>query len=181
MQLRPLQRQVLARFVRAAEALNRNEQFATVVIGSAARQTDGAKSDLGVLLVGDKVLSVPHFHPHPLHIQTIAKGNFLRRLESGDDFVAWSLRFGIPIKGRKYWNTIKDSREAQVWPDWRRKIPQAALKLAIARSLLETEDVRSAAEDTLYSTGHTARALLLKALGRRPQWSHSETFFNCWA
>ena len=162
MQLKSLQRQVLDQFVKDVEASNSEERFAIVLIGSAVRRTDNRQSDLDLLLVSDHSLVTPRFHPEPLHVQTMRKDQLLGSLESGDDFVAWSLRFGVPIRGRNYWKSIKDSSQAKVWPKWHRKIPQAARRLAIARSLLKIEDLTSAAEETLYSVGHTARALLLK-------------------
>ena len=162
MQLKSVHSQVLDEFVNAVEASNQECQFAVVIIGSAVRRTEKSQSDLDLLLVGDRELWIPRFHPQPLHVQMIPKDKFLQRLESGDDFVAWSLRFGVPIRGGKYWKTIKDSGQARVWPEWRRKVPQAAHRLAIARSLLEAQDLQSAAEETLYSTSHAARAIRLK-------------------
>src|SRR5260370_11912249 len=121
MQLKSVHRQVLDEFVNAVEASNQECQFAVVIIGSAVRRTEKSQSDLDLLLVGDRELWIPRFHPQPLHVQMIPKDKFLQRLESGDDFVAWSLRFGVPIRGGKYWKTIKASGQARVWPEWQRK------------------------------------------------------------
>jgi predicted nucleotidyltransferase len=151
---------VAKQYAAAVAASNEKVPFAVVLIGSVVRGTDTSKSDLDLLLVGDEKLLVPK-HRAPLQVQAFTKDRFLKRLHDGDDFIAWSIRFGHPLKGAPYWERIVGSIPQAVWPNWRRKLEHAYQRLVRASSLLKTGDMSAAAEETLSTADHTARAILL--------------------
>jgi predicted nucleotidyltransferase len=136
-------------------------EVAVVLIGSAARDTATAQSDLDLLVLATPQLEVPRT-PDRLHVQSMDEQVFLERLKSGDDFAAWCVRFGVPISASKFWLELTSSPAAAVWPDWHQKIPHAARRLVLASSLVETGDVDAATEEALYAATHTGRAILLK-------------------
>jgi hypothetical protein len=70
----------------------------------------------------------------------MSEPQFMERLRIGDDFAAWCVRFGIPVRLSAVWNRIVESSEAKGWPDWRQKIEHAARRLLLADQLLKLQD-----------------------------------------
>src|SRR5437588_6334028 len=116
MELTSHDRKVVDDFVQRVQQLSGNAPFAVVLIGSTARGTQSQQSDLDLLVVTDTDVILPRHHLPPLHVQALTKGAFLDRLAKGDDFVAWSLRFGKPIRGAHYWNKVLRSQPNRNWP-----------------------------------------------------------------
>jgi predicted nucleotidyltransferase len=152
---------VARKYAAAVAASNEKIRFAVVLIGSVVRGTDTSRSDLDLLLVSDEKLSVPK-HPPPFQIQTFTRERFLKRLHEGDDFTGWSVRFGRPLRGAQYWRSIVGPDPEAFWPDWQRKLGHAHQRLIRAAAILKTGDLSAAAEETLSTADHTARAILLK-------------------
>jgi len=133
-----------------------------ILIGSAARNLRTEESDTDLLLIGAERPAIPRSFPG-FHIQSSSVAEFLRNLRNGEDFDLWCIRLGIPLYDRGQWASIVDSDEAKQWPRWESKISHGARRLFLARSLLEMGDNAAAAEELVYTLGHIARALLLKA------------------
>lgn len=148
-------------FAQQACASNRETPVAIILIGSVARSTHSSRSDLDLLVLGDEP-PIVDTHPDRFHVQALNKQEFMKRLEAGDDFAAWCVRYGVPIVTTKAWLDIVGSPEATLWPDWRAKVRHAARRLTLAAALLGTGDIIAAGEEALYAVSHTARAILLK-------------------
>jgi hypothetical protein len=97
-----------------------------------------------------------------LHVQSLTDETFRNKLRSGDDFAAWCIRFGVPLIGSTSWTAILNSPEAELWPDWRKKVTHATRRLLLATAMLGAGDLEASAEETLYAVSHTGRAVLLK-------------------
>ena len=149
-------------FVQAVCSANEGSDLSVILIGSVARSTQTSQSDLDLLVVGDKPPLVKR-HPDRLHVQTLTTKQFVDRLQSGDDFAAWCVRYGVPLLSSSGWLQIVGSSDASIWPDWHKKVRHAARRLTLAGTLLETADLEAATEEMLYAVSHTARAMLLKA------------------
>lgn len=135
---------------------------AIVLIGSVARSAETPKSDVDLLVIGEQDPVIPPV-PDNFHVHASSQAQFVRKLASGDDLAAWCVRYGITIQDPGLWKEIISAPEANTWPRWQNKILHAARRLMLATALLETADVEAAAEETLFATGHVARALLLRA------------------
>lgn len=98
-----------------------------------------------------------------LHVQSIREGTFREKLQVGDDFAGWCVRFGVPLLTSKGWLAIVNSPDAELWPDWRKKVTHAARRLMLAATMVDAGDDEAAAEETLYAASHAARAMLLKS------------------
>ena len=136
-------------------------EFGLILIGSVARRVETLRSDLDLLVISELALTVPEL-PEKLHIQSISESDFLEKLKAGDDFVAWCVRYGIPVVNSNVWTRIIESSSTNTWPDWHHKVRHAARRLLLAWSLLETGDEDAASEELLYSASHLSRAILLK-------------------
>jgi len=152
----------IEQFAASLEALQPDCPFTLVLIGSVARGTETAKSDIDVLAVGDHALRLPQT-PARFHVQTTTMDALLKKLAERDDFSAWCVRYGVPLCRAERWEALRRSDEAQVWPDWRRKVAHAFRRLTLAARLRELGDDDAAGEEMLYSLGHVARGLLLRA------------------
>jgi hypothetical protein len=81
---------------------------------------------------------------------------------AGDDFPHWALRFGVPLSGRKAWESLrKELLPKAPWPDPERKLQQAKRKWNAAETLLAMGDVPAAEEEIRFALSHLARAELL--------------------
>lgn len=149
------------RFVRELTALNPSATLSVVLVGSVARGTATSRSDLDVVVLGEEDLMLPSTLP-PIHVHKTTTEGFLGRLEKGDDFPAWAIRFGIPIVGESLWDRVSSSKEGLRWPDWHSKVAHAARRLVLAAALIEMDDEDAAAEEMLYAVSHLARAVLLR-------------------
>ena len=98
-----------------------------------------------------------------MHQETRRK--FLERLAQNEDFPAWALRYGVPIRDPDGWwsEQVREEERNPHWPDWRAKIVHGAKRLRMADMALEDGDSEAAAEELLFAASHAARALLLKS------------------
>ena len=69
-----------------------------VLIGSGARDTMNGRSDIDILVLHDDGRRIRLKRPGNVHLQQDSRSRFLRRLEDGDDYPGWALRFGTPIR-----------------------------------------------------------------------------------
>lgn len=153
---------LINRFVTALNASNPGIEAAVVLAGSFARDAATAQSDLDLLIIAERDIKTPRAADR-LHVQAMSERQFRERLENGDDYAAWCVRFGIPIVRAKVWERIVEAPDAKKWPDWRHKIDHAARRLLLASELMALGDIEAAGEELLYAVSHVARALLLKA------------------
>ncbi|MGH2572312.1 MAG: hypothetical protein ACRDGU_02290 [Actinomycetota bacterium] len=85
-----------------------------------------------------------------------------RRLAEGDDFPQWALRFGVPIAGRRRWESLRRELLSDApWPNPGLKLDQARKKLETAETLLAMGDLAAAEEEIRFGLSHVARAQLL--------------------
>ena len=135
-----------------------------VLVGSGARGVRNWRSDIDVLVLhedGDRI-RLPR--PGDIHLQQDSRTRFLRRLEDGDDYPSWALRFGRPMRDPDGWWAKQAAHELQDphWPDWRPKVEYARKRIRIGSELLEVGDTDAASEELLFAASHVARAILLK-------------------
>ena len=144
--------------VEALSAVGRSAT-AVVLVGSRARGVGDASSDIDLLVVS----SGPRLHAAGrVQIIQASEEELERRLEMGDDFAAWVIRYGKPIQGRSRWRALRDRLSTiQQWPDARIKWKKARTHVEAARSLLDLGDRDAALEEAKVGLSHLARALLL--------------------
>jgi hypothetical protein len=140
----------------------REDDVSVILVGSVARQTQSENSDIDLLLVSRRPLTDLNIPPQ-VHLMRSTLGDFLKQLDAGEDFEAWCVRFGIPIRDNGLWSEILARPEATVWPSWKKKVMHGARRLFLAGKLITVGDLEAAAEELLFATGHIARGLLLKA------------------
>src|SRR5438445_957317 len=138
------------------------DAIAIVLIGSAARNVRTEESDIDLLLVGTERPKVLRSFSG-FHIQASSITEFLRNLRKGHDFESWCIRLGVSLYDNGHWANILASEEAKHWPRWELKVSHGARRLFLAQSLLEMGDNVAASEELVYTLGHIARGLLLKA------------------
>lgn len=132
-----------------------------VVTGSHARKTAVEDlSDIDLLVVGDTRLERA---PAGVHVLIMKAADLERRLELGDDFAQWSLRFGKPVDRRSAWQEFAEKKlRSAPWPDPVPKYSQARKRLEWAKDLLEMDDLEAAREETRFGLAQLARARLLE-------------------
>lgn len=132
---------------------------AIVLIGSFARGTAvQGVSDLDILVLAAN----PPEADGVVHPVAMSPARFVDRVAEGDDFAQWALRFGVPVVGRRWWRTLRESALPRApWPDARRKLRQAAPRLAVSRELLAMGDADAAHYELRFALGLVARAILL--------------------
>jgi predicted nucleotidyltransferase len=134
---------------------------AVVLIGSAARDCRTEDSDIDLLfVVTEKVANLPVISGY--HIKNITESDFLKRLNSGEDFEAWCIRYGETLADRGVWRRISTSGNG-VWPRWETKVVHGSRRLFLAAQLSKKGDRSAAKEELVFVLGHIARGLLLKA------------------
>ena len=135
-----------------------------VLVGSAIRGAMNARSDIDVLVISDNDRRILLNRPGNIHLQQESRARFLKRLEEGDDYPGWALRFGVPVRDPDGWWAERAAAElnAPHWPDWRSKVIHATKRMSMAVELLEMGDVEAASEELMYAASHIARAILLK-------------------
>lgn len=136
-----------------------------VLVGSAARDTRTSCSDVDVLVLDEEGTRLTLARPGDTHLQQDSRSRFLKRLNDGDDYPAWALRLGVPLRDADGWwaKQCALERSKPHWPDWRPKVDYARKRLTFAAELLKTGDVDASAEELLLATSHIARAVLLRA------------------
>jgi predicted nucleotidyltransferase len=137
-------------------------ELSVVLVGSAARNAQTENSDIDLLVISASPLSNLYAPPR-VHLVHSTFDDFIKQLQSGEDFEAWSVRFGIVIHDNGLWSEILSRPEAKTWPSWKKKVMHGARRLFLAKGLIMTGDLEAATEEMLYTTGHIARGLLLKA------------------
>jgi predicted nucleotidyltransferase len=152
-----------AEFQEVASKLTRLTQAdcAVVLIGSAARGCRAEDSDIDLLFVTtEKVTNLPVISGY--HIKDITESDFLKRLNAGEDFEAWCIRYGETLIDRGVWGRVSVSGNG-LWPRWETKVVHGARRLFLAAQLSKMGDRSAAREELIFVLGHIARGLLLKA------------------
>ena len=162
MSVRETQTELITKLLSALDEADPDHRAAAILIGSVARKTATKKSDLDLLVVTEQDISIKRSADR-VHLQVMSESQFMERLRKGDDFAAWCVLFGIPIRQAEVWNRIVQSSEAEVWPEWRNKVEHAARRLLLADELMKLGDTGAAAEELSYAVSHVARGLLLRA------------------
>jgi predicted nucleotidyltransferase len=135
-----------------------------VLIGSAARGTETRWSDIDLLIITQAKIAL-WIPPTDVQLHFETRARFIERLERGDDFPSWALRFGeVLVDSDGWWQTVlADTRLRNIWPDWHTKVLHAQRRLTMAEAVLETGDIDAAWEEYLFAASNLARAQLLKA------------------
>jgi hypothetical protein len=133
---------------------------ALILTGSTARGTRTAISDLDYHVVG---VSIAHGDlPAELDIHVVSPAVLRARIEEGDDFTQWSLRFGRVISDQ---GIVQEGRrlieQSKLWPDVKRKADQAVKSLKIARMMVQSGDLDAAVEQVRTALTLVARWQLL--------------------
>ncbi len=149
------------------DALAREGLFETatvVLVGSVARGAMTPRSDIDVLVLHAGSGRLRLKRPGDIHLQQDSRSRFLRRLQDGDDYPGWALRFGEPMHDPDGWWAQQTAAELRAphWPDWRAKAEHAGKRMGIASEMLDVGDVDAASEELLFAASHVARATLLK-------------------
>ena len=136
-----------------------------VLVGSAARGVRTYCSDVDVLVLNEDGKRVTLKRPGDTHLQQDSRCRFQQRLADGDDYPAWALRFGVPLRDADGWwaEQVAAERATPHWPDWCPKVAHARKRLHLALEMLEIGDIDAAAEELLLAASHVARAVLLRA------------------
>lgn len=138
------------------------EEISVVLVGSVARHTQSENSDIDLLLISRRPFEDLRI-PSRIHLMCSTYDDFLKQLEIGEDFEAWSVRLGVVVHDNGLWSEILSRPESKIWPGWQKKVVHGARRLFLANKLIETGDLEAASEEMLYAAGHVARGLLLKA------------------
>ena len=140
------------------------DEETVILVGSCARGVRNWRSDTDVLVLCHGGHRIRLRRPGDIHLQQDSRSRFLKRLEEGDDYPAWALRFGTPIRDPEGWWAEQAASEAANphWPDWRAKLEHARKRTRMASELLEVEDSDAASEELLFAASHIARATLLR-------------------
>jgi predicted nucleotidyltransferase len=148
--------------------LGEAETSTVILMGSCARDVTHERSDVDILVIrpedhGDGG-RIKLDRPGHIDLQQDTRARFLRRLEEGDDYPAWALRFGVPIRDPGGWwdEQMRAEKNTPHWPDWRPKIKLAERRLVVAGGLLDAGDMGAASEELMFATSQVARAILLK-------------------
>jgi len=134
---------------------------AVVLVGSRARGTSDDWSDIDILVLRSG--AVPPESRGRVQIIQASEDELAERLERGDDFAAWVLRFGKPLYRRRRWEQLR-ARLAprQRWPDAEIKRRKAEAHFREARALEGLGDEEAAQEEARIALSHLARGLLLE-------------------
>lgn len=134
---------------------------ALLLSGSTARGTRTEISDLDYHLVGEPIATSDMPAELDLHVVSVAK--LRERLDEGDDFTQWSLRFGLVVfDDGVIRDAVREIVEHRLWPDPVRKRQQAEKSLQIARAMVESDDQDAAIEQVRTALTLTARWHLLE-------------------
>ena len=135
-----------------------------VLIGSAARGVMNVCSDIDILVLDDGERRIRLKSLGDVHLQQYSRSRFLNRLEDGDDYPGWALRFGIPMRDPDGWWASQVAAEVANphWPDWHPKVDHARKRMSMASALLNVGDVDATSEELMFAATHVARATLLK-------------------
>jgi hypothetical protein len=139
------------------------ESASVVLIGSAARGATHLGSDIDVMIVLPSRVGPIHF-PCEIDAHVFGRSEFLDCLQRADDLACWAIRYGTVLSDRSGWwaSLLRSRTYEKAWPDWRRKVSQAARRLSNTIRLAETGDTDAAWEELALAAGHIARAVLLR-------------------
>ena len=142
-----------------------SDMATVVLVGSGARDTMNGRSDIDILVLHDDGPQIRLDNPGDVHVQQDSRSRFLRRLENGDDYPGWALRFGVLIHDPDGWwaEHVAAELDTPHWPDWRAKVGHAKKRMNMASEMLHVGDVDAACEELMFATSHVARATLLKS------------------
>ena len=132
-----------------------------VLTGSTARGRRTRVSDLDYHVVGAK----PEIRdlPQDIDLYSDSPHEFAAKLQAGDDFVHWTVRYGcILFDDGTVQNAAELILERELWPDVDRKLGQARRTLAFAERLIDSGDYDAALEHTRGALSLTARWWLLR-------------------
>ncbi len=131
-----------------------------VLVGSYARGTSIRPwSDIDVLVMGEHHGPIP---PPQIQLISITQERLRRRVQAGDAFAQWALRFGVALAGRQVWDKLrKELLSDAPWPTQTPQLEQASKKLATAQDLFQMGDLPAAEEEIRFALSHLARAELL--------------------
>jgi hypothetical protein len=135
---------------------------ALVLTGSTARKARTGISDLDYHLVGPAV-EVGDL-PSDLDLHVVSRDEVKARLQEGDDFTQWSLRFGCVIfDSGVVRECIAAIETHELWPDVTRKAEQARKSLRTAQAMVDSGDRDAAVEQVRTALTLFARWRLLLA------------------
>jgi hypothetical protein len=133
---------------------------ALILSGSTARARRTEISDLDYHLIGPEIYVKDL--SRELDIHTLDNEKLVTEIHSGDDFVQWSLRFGLVVFDS---GVVRQAHQliavSQQWPDWERKRKQAEKSVDLARRFVGTGDADGALEQVRTALTLAARAYLL--------------------
>jgi hypothetical protein len=133
-----------------------------ILSGSTARSRRTSISDLDYHLIGARVFTRDLSSQLDLH--TLTPAELDAQILAGDDFVQWSLRFGLIVIDdghlRRAAALIATSKP---WPDADRKRRYAATSVNLARRMVASGDQDAAVEQVRTALSLAARARLLHA------------------
>ena len=133
-----------------------------ILSGSTARSCRTAISDLDYHLIGPRIATRDLSAELDLHV--VSEAELETVILSGDDFVQWSLRFGLVVFDEGVLRRAAQvMTEHRPWPDVDRKIRHAAKSVDLARRFVETADEDGALEQVRTALSLAARARLLSA------------------
>lgn len=148
------------RHLQEALAAIDDQATAVVLVGSRARGVGDDTSDIDLLVIGSGRLPRPGGRVQIIQTSEI---ELMERLKTGDDFAAWAIRYGKPIRGRSRWRELRSRLSAvQRWPDPELKQQKAAAHWKRAVSLRDLGDEDAAEDEARIALSHLARALLLE-------------------
>lgn len=133
---------------------------ALILTGSTARGSRTDSSDLDYHLIGNPVDTSELSRELDLHV--LANEALISRLLAGDDFVHWSLQFGLivfdagPVR-----LALTLIEEGELWPDPTRKREHAIKSLDLAGRFVATGDEGGAVVQVRTALSLAARAYLL--------------------
>ena len=159
----PVERKV-APVVDALAMLGMLDSATIVLIGSSARGTMHVGSDVDILVVHEDDHRIRLERPGDIHLQQDSRSRFLKRLEDGDDYPGWALRYGIPVRDYDGWwaKQVAAEQANPHWPNWRPKADYARKRIWMSAELLDIGDVDAASEEMMFAASHVVRAILLK-------------------
>lgn len=137
------------------------ESASIVLVGSFARNCSTKRSDVDILVVGERQ-PVFEFRSPNVEFHRFSVTKFVETLQSGDDFPSWCTRFGIPLTNNTYWESIVERAHSAKWPNWRKKLNAAARRLLACRLSLRTGDREASAESLVFAYDNLIRGILLK-------------------
>jgi hypothetical protein len=133
-----------------------------ILTGSTARARRTEISDLDYHVIGSPIPASDLSRELDLHV--LSDAELEAAVLSGDDFVQWSLRFGlIVLDDGVVRHAARVVAEHRPWPDVARKVRHAAKSVDLARRFVTTGDEDGALEQVRTALSLAARARLLSS------------------